>query len=76
MIIIIIILNLGGGGGNGAGRPSSGVGGLVLPSHLLCTMKGQMGDQWGGGGGVGWCECGATVLYLYINVLTCKIYIT
>ena len=26
-----------------------------------------------GGGGGGWCECGATVLYLYINVLTCKI---
>ena len=49
MIIIIIILNLG-GGGKGAGRPSSGVGDLVLPSHLLCTMKGQMGDQWGGGG--------------------------
>ena len=47
---IILLFFLGGGG-----RPSSGVRAkgrhrnAFFPSHLLCTIKSQMGGQWGGG---------------------------
>ena len=44
-------------------------GSRVLPSHLLCTMKGQMGGPMGGGG---WCEWGASSVPVYkckINIM-------
>ena len=52
-LILEIRRHTGGGGGQ-----EDGITMIFSPSHLLCTIKGQMGAGGGGGRAGAWCEWG------------------